>query len=412
MSYDVIIVGAGPSGSTAARYIASMDFRVLVLEKEKTDREKACAGGISGRVIKEFGVPDRAFDRMIYGDFICSPQYVTVNLEKPYRIGACAMRGKFDKILCEIAMDEGAEFREESKVVDPILKDKALVGVRSREKGEIRDYRAKVTVIADGNLSGMSRKLGVYIGDPHAIFLCYQQQMKLPNSKIDERIGNNIEIYFGSAIIPIGYAWIFPKDGMVSVGLGAPLYIVKEERINLRERLKNFIKHHPVAKEKLLGAEVSYSQAALIPHGNLGAGESKIVSQIYGNGYIIVGDAAGFVSPATGEGIYYGMKSGKLAAEAVVDSFEIEDFSEKILAGYYEKILESIVYEDMKFGWTIRRMFLESDGYTEKLVRASKADPWFGEMTRKLISGEIPYGRFLRTLYTHPHKLIKALLYY
>ena len=109
---------------------------------------------------------------MIYGDFICSPKCVTVALEKPHRIGACAMRGKFDKVLCDIAMDEGAEIREESKVIEPIFKEKTLIGVKTREKGNIQEYRAKTTIIADGASSEMSRKLGVYIGDPHLIFLC------------------------------------------------------------------------------------------------------------------------------------------------------------------------------------------------------------------------------------------------
>ena len=315
MEYDVIIVGGGPSGSTAARYIASKGFKPLVLEKKKLDREKACGGGVSGRVIDEFNVPDDAFDRMIYGDFICSPQGVTVALEKPHRIGACAMRGTFDKVLCDIAMDEGAEVREESKVIEPIYNEKTVIGVRTRERGNIQEYRAKVTIIADGGPSEMSRKLGVYIGDPHLIFLCMQYHMKLANSKIDERIRNNIEIYFGSNIVPIGYAWSFPKDGLVSVGLGTPIYVVKEQRINLKTKLESFINHHPIAKKKLQGAKIVFSQAALIPHGGLGKDEFKIVSKIYGNGYVIIGDAAGFVSPATGEGIYYGMKSGQLAAE-------------------------------------------------------------------------------------------------
>jgi geranylgeranyl reductase family protein len=374
--YDALIVGAGPSGSTAARYIASKGLNALVLEKNKLGREKACGGGITDKVIDEFAVPDVAFDRMIYGYFLCSPGNVTVTLEKPYRIGACTMRGKFDKVLCDIAMDRGAEFREESKVIEPLFKNKALIGIRCKELGEIVEYKAKVTIIADGSSSEMTKKLGLYVGDPHAIFYCYQHHMKLDNSKIDERIGNNIEMYFGSDICPIGYAWIFPKDNVVSVGVGTPLNLVKEQTINLRRRLENFIRHHPIAQKKLKGAEKLISQAAMLPYGSLGNDENRIVTKISGNGYLIVGDAAGFVSPATGEGIYYSMKSGKLAAETVVQSLK-DNTSEKILGEYERKIRCSVIYRDMKNGWNIRRMFFESDKYDEEISDITRKDPWY-----------------------------------
>ena len=309
-------------------------------------------------------------------------------------------------------MDEGAEFREESEVVEPMLEHGAIVGVRSREQAKICEHKAKVTIIAEGGSGNLCRKLGTYVGDPRAIFMCCQQHMELSNACIAERIGDNIELYLGSAIVPIGYAWIFPKDNIVSVGLGTPLSVVKEQKINLRERLARFVAQHPIAKQKLLGATFLSSQSAMLPHGGMGRDDFRIVSRIHGNGYVIIGDAAGFASPATGEGIYYGMKSAKIAAEVAVDSLQVNDFSETRLAEYHKRVRQSVIYEDMKVGWKIRRMFQESDRSTERVVRASKLDPWFGEMTRKLISGEIPYGSFMKGLYTHPHKLLKALLFY
>jgi geranylgeranyl reductase family protein len=412
MSHDVIVIGAGPAGSTAARHVAACGFKVLVLEKKKLDREKTCAGGISARVINEFGIPDEVLDREIHGDFICSPQSVTVALVKPHRIGACVMRGKFDRFLCTLAMNEGAEFREESEVIEPIVIHNRVVGVRTKENGHLQEYNARAVVVAEGSTGGLCKKLGVYVGDPRAIFLCYQQHMELSNARITERIGDNIELYFGKTIVPVGYAWIFPKDNVVSVGVGVPLSILREQKIILKERLAYFVAQHPVAREKLQGAKELFSQAALLPHGGLGRVDRKIVSRIHGNGYVIVGDAAGFASPATGEGIYYGMKSGKIAAEIVVNSLKNNDLSEQALAEYDKRVRQSIIYEDMRWGWMIRRLFLESDRSTERIVRAAKEDPWFGEMTRKLISAEIPYGSFLKGIYSHPHKLLKALLFY
>lgn len=410
MSFDTIVVGGGPAGSTAARFIASRGFRVLLLEKKGADREKPCAGGLTSRVLKEFGIPDKVLDREIRGDFICSPKCSTVTLSMPHRIGACVMRNKFDRMLCSLAAEQGAEIRENAEVIGPLIENDTVVGVRSREVGEIREHRGRVVVIADGSSGGMCRKLGIHVGDPRAVFLCVQQQMELPNRLIFERIGDNIELYFGEAIVPVGYAWIFPKDNIVSVGLGTPLNVAREQRIRLKARLEDFILSHPIAGRKLRDAKVLCTQAAMLPHGGLGRADCRIVSRVHGNGYLVIGDAAGFVSPATGEGIYYGMKSGEIAAEVAANALHAGDTSERTLVEYREKVLRSVICGDMKAGWLIRRMLLESDRSTERIVAASRQDPWFGEMTRKLISGEMPYPGFLRGLCCRPLKLLKALL--
>jgi digeranylgeranylglycerophospholipid reductase len=411
MSFDAIVVGGGPAGSTAARRMAARGLRVLLLEKRGHDREKPCAGGVTLRAVNEFAIPADAIDRNIRGDFVCSPKCSTVTIAKPYNIGACVMRNKFDRTLCSLAGTEGAEIRENAEVIEPLIENGVVVGVRCRENGEIQEHRARVTVIAEGSSGVMCRKLGIYVGDTRAIFVCVQWQMEMSNPVISERIGDNIELYFGNAIVPVGYAWIFPKNNIVSVGLGTPLNVARDQGIVLKDRLEDFILRHPVAREKLAGAKMLYSQGALIPHGGLGRDDHRIVSRIYGNGYLVTGDAAGFVSPATGEGIYYGMKSGEIAAEVAANAVRANDASERVLAEYHEKILQSVIYGDMKAGWRIRRMCLESDRGTERIVASSKRDPWFGEMTRKLISGEVPYPVFLKGLYSHPIKLLEALLF-
>ena len=137
MTYDVVVVGAGPAGSTIAKIVAERGFKVLVLEKYTLDREKPCGGGITNRVVEHFKIPEKAFSRECTGIFLCSPKNMTVVIGKRSKI-RLVMRSVFDKVLCQMAMDKGAEFSEKSLVNEPLIKNGKVIGVKTKINGKTK----------------------------------------------------------------------------------------------------------------------------------------------------------------------------------------------------------------------------------------------------------------------------------
>ena len=397
---DVVVVGAGPAGCTAAQKVAEHGYSVTVYEKGPLKREKPCGGGVSDRVEKEFNLKpeDKFWDRFCKGIFLCSPQNKTVTLmDKAGGKGYLVMRETFDYFLIEKAQKEGVTFVENT-YVEPFLKDGKVRGVKTRD--EI--IEADIVIACDGTPSMFARKLGLYQGNDYNQATTYQYQMKMDNKEIDEKIGSNMEIYFGHHWMPYGYSWIFPKRGIVTVGCGTWLYALKRCKINVKECLDTFIKQHPVASQKLENAQVLYPQSAMI-------GFTGIVKSLCLDNIMIAGDAAGFVSVPTGEGIYYSMVSGKIAGEVAAEALDKKDTSHKILKEY-ERRTSRKMGSDMKWGYWLRRLVMDKENNQEKLVRASLADEWIYDMTGRLIGGEIGYKQFLMQYLLRPHKALKLLV--
>ena len=396
---DVIVVGAGPAGSMAAKAVAENGYSVTVYEKGPLKREKPCGGGVSERAEKEFdlNLEDEFWDRPCRGIFLCSPQNRTVVLTENKRTGFLVMREKFDYYLVEKARKAGAHFVENT-YVEPFLKNGKVQGVKTKEE----TIESDIVIACDGTPSSFARKLGTYTGNDYNQAATYQYQMKMDNKEIDEKIGDNMEIYFGHRWAPYGYSWIFPKKGTVTVGNGAWLYALKSHKTNLKKCLDKFIKEHPVASQKLKNAEILYPQSAMI-------GFTGIVQPIYLDNFMVAGDAAGFVSVPTGEGIYYSMVSGQIAGNVAVEAMGIKDRSRNFLKEY-KKRTNKKVGSDMKWGYWLRRLVMDKEKNQEQLVKTSLKDEWIYEMTGRLIGGDIGYKKFLMNYLLRPDKLLKLLL--
>ncbi|MBU6996603.1 MAG: NAD(P)/FAD-dependent oxidoreductase [Theionarchaea archaeon] len=396
---DVVIIGAGPAGTMAARVVAEQGFTVTVYEKGPLKREKPCGGAVSGRVLREFDfkASNQFWDRPCTGIFLCSPRNKTATLPSDRTMAYFVMREKFDYYLAREAQSAGASLVENAPA-EPLVKNGKVVGVRVNDE----EIRAAIVIACDGTPSSCARALNLYRGNDSNQAATYQYQMSMDNTEIDEKIGNNLEIYFGSSWVPYGYSWIFPKDGIVTVGCGTWFRAFKHYTITMKQCLDRFIKDHPVAGEKVKNAHVLYPQSAMI-------GFSGISSPIYRDGFMIAGDAAGFVSLPTGEGIYYSMVSGKIAGEVAVEALRKEDFSKGMLKKYKERT-DQRIGADMKWGPWLRRLALDTERDQEHVVKISAKDRWFGTMVRDMIVGDIPYNMFLWNLVKRPHKIGKFWL--
>jgi len=403
MTYDVVVVGAGPAGSTTAKVVAERGFNVLVLEKYALDREKPFAGAITNRVVEHFRIPDKAFARKCTGIFLCSPKNRTVTIGKHGKI-RLVMRSVFDKILYQMAMDKCAEFIEKSLVKEPIIKNGKVIGVKTKINGKTKTIKAKLVIGADGTPSTMAKKLNLYSGNPKTVGFCFQYQMELSNELIEQRIGSNVETYFGSQWIPFGYTWIFPKNNVVTVGCVTGIDVIQQKKINIKQHLDRFIKRHPVASAKLKGAKVLQCQAALI-------GYPGVLKDNVKEGCLLVGDASGTVSFWTSEGVWYSMKSGEAAGISAVEMLEKGYGSVSNIRTLYYQKLDQNVKDDLRLASKIVN-FVNSDAKQQRTVVAIIKDQWWATLIETLMDGTCSYKKALRQIRSRPDKMLKARILY
>jgi geranylgeranyl reductase family protein len=403
MTYDVVVVGGGPAGSTTAKIVAEKGFKVLVLEKYTLDREKPCAGAITNRVIEHFRIPEEAIARKCTGIFLCGPKNRTVVFGKHGKI-RLVMRSVFDKVLCEMAMDKGAEFFENSLVIEPRIKKRKVIGVTARIKGKTKTIKAKLVIGADGTPSTIAKKLQLYSGKRNTLGFCFQYQMQLSNELIEQKIGSNVEAYYGSQWIPYGYTWIFPKNNVVTVGCVTGLDVIQQRKIKIKQYLDNFIKKHPVASKKLEGAKILRCQAHLI-------GYPGVLKENVAEGCLIVGDASGTVSRWTSEGIWYSMKSGEAAGITAAETLEKGDVSASSIRMRYYQNFDQKVKDDLTLAAKLFN-FVNSDSKQERTVVAIIKDRWWTNLVETLMDGTCSYKKALKQIRNRPDKVLKARTLY
>jgi len=366
MKFDVIVVGGGPGGSIAARRCAENGLKTLLLEKKNFNRNKPCAGGLTKKVLDRFDPPEDIIDRY-YNGITITLDDDSITIDDTERLGAFVCRGKFDSMLVQDAKEAGADVRENSRVVDLIVKDDFVKGVVVKSGEKTESIEADLVIGADGNTSVVRRKLGAFVDNPERISLWSSCHIRLTSDLIDERIGDRIEIYFGEGISNSAYAWIFPKREIVTVGLGAMVSEVKGENLRLNERLNKFITSHPVASKKLEGGRIIMNQGGRITC--LGT-----ATETYFNGALLIGEAAGHAMATSGEGIYYAMAGGEISSEWATRATSEGDFSREFLSGY-EDAWMSEMGKDLDRSVKMGKLSSALQTPVKRVIKTVKDDP-------------------------------------
>lgn len=322
MEYDVVVVGAGPGGSTTARECAKAGLDVLVLEKRKEiGAPKRCGEGLTIGGMKRAGIkPEPEWARQkIMGAIVFSPSLKRIDIEyKPYG-GYVIERKIFDKRLAELAAEAGATVQAGIRATTLLKKGSQITGVKTSGYDGESEIKAKVVVAADGVESKLARLAG--INAIHTLKdTCSGAQFEMCNiDLVDEKM---LEIHMGNEIAPGGYIWVFPKGKHVAnVGIGT-----RETKEAAIHYLQNFIKK----SDNLKNGSILEVNTGNIPVG-------RPIEQLSTDGLIVVGDAAHQVNAIHGGGISEAMKAGQIAGKALKSAVDSGDYSRKSLQIYDEE---------------------------------------------------------------------------
>lgn len=299
MQFDAVVVGGGPSGATAATDLARAGRSVMLLDR--AGRIKPCGGAIPPRALADFDLPESVLVGKARSARMISPSDKAVDM--PVGNGGfvgMVDREHFDEWLRARAALAGAERRTGAfETIERDADGTAVVAYRDGRSGDMMRVRAKAVIGADGARSAVARQ-NLKGADRVPCVFAYHEVIKSPETGFDRE---RCDVLYQGRFSPDFYAWIFPHGDTASVGLGSANkgFPLREATAALRQATG------------LADAETIRVEGAPIPLKPLKRWDN-------GRDLVVCGDAAGVVAPASGEGIYYAMTCGRLAAQAV-DSF-------------------------------------------------------------------------------------------
>src|SRR2546426_8670698 len=305
-AYDVLVIGAGPGGSTAARFAARSGCRTVLIEKRaEIGVPIRCGEGIAKDWLQEIGIPPspKFVQREVQGARVFAPDGTCLTVDAAMagnEVGYTVDRGLFDRYLAAEAARAGAEIRIRTSAVGLLTEGGRIVGARCEHMGRTLDIRAHVVIGADGFESQVGRWAGLATHlKMRDIDACLEYTMVGVGG--DPRFD---DFYLGSCA-PGGYAWVFWKgDDVANVGLGVNLSKVRE-RGEAKAYLDRFLAAHPDLARGQVLQEIAGGVSVSLP-----------LDRTASDGLLLVGDAARVIDPVTGGGILNACITRKYAGEA------------------------------------------------------------------------------------------------
>jgi len=357
MKFDVVIVGGGLAGLSAAIKLAEAKFEVLVIERGEYSGAKNVMGGVLYRSPTEQIIPE--FWKTAPLERNITETRVWMLTEKAATTfgyknndstnnSFTVLRAKFDQWLAGIAEKKGATVLTGNTVLDVIRSNEGkIIGVKTDAPDG--DVYADVVIAADGVNSMLSKKIGLHKEiKKDQVALAVKEVITLPQKVIEDRFnltGNNgATIEFMGAISKgmVGVGFIYTNKDSLSLGMGCLASDFAKFKIKPYELLEE-IKEHPAIAPLIEGGEVKEYMAHLIPEGGY-----KSIPPLVTDGMLVCGDAAMLVNGIHREGSNMAMISGKLAAETIIRAREYKEYSLRTLSYYKQLLSESFVFSDLK----------------------------------------------------------------
>lgn len=346
--YDILIVGAGPAGTSTAMALAGSGLKVALLDKANFPRDKVCGDFVTERGIRAI----KEISPNLYNQILQFPEKASnfstrlyIGKHKPIQydwsqISYTLRREHFDQLLLDEVLETGSADFFPGDGVKTVCNTDA--GIELVTKSGIV-FRAKLVIGADGAHSVVARQLAGfkvdrehYGGSVRAYFNGV--------SNIEEAVN---EVYFDKSVIP-GYFWLFPISATsANVGFGMHSRYITQHKIDLKSRFYDYIQQSPILQEKLGNATM---EGDLLGFGLPFFSKRFTIS---GDGYLLTGDAGSLVDPSNGEGIMLAIISGHLAAKTAKTAFEKQDFSAAQLASYTQAVHQKWWKEMRNKSWVV-----------------------------------------------------------
>jgi len=379
--YDVIIIGAGPAGSTAALALSGSGLRVAVLDKHTFPRDKICGDAVANYVPMvlnsinpRFGEALNSFDQKVVVDtcrFVAPNQNAfDITYDKG---GFIAMRLHWDNFLYELAAAQSnTTFYLNHEVkdlnIDVLKNEVSLVSNATL-------FKSKIVIGCDGAHSVVSKKLTTTKLDlkhhSGAVRAYYKNIAGIPQK--------TFELHFIKDLLP-GYFWIFPVGDTISnVGLGCLSQTIAKKKVNLRETLLRITRDVPYISERFKDAELLGD----IKGFGLPLGSRKVA--ISGNNFMLCGDAASLIDPARGEGIGQAMVSGRYAGWHARKCFERADFSAAFMKQYDKLVYDKFWAANRSHYWVQKLLMGNERNMNRVFAMASRSRFFKDQILGKLI---------------------------
>ncbi len=333
--YDVAIIGSGPSGAMAAYHLAKKGVSTVIIEKETLPRYKTCGGGLVYRGRRKLpfdisSVVEREYDRMkVYMEG--ESKVLTTVRDVP--VISMVMRDKFDNFLIEKATEAGAILKQDHKLTSITFGETPILHTSQG------DIRAKLIIAADGALSPTAKLAGWEETRKLIPALEYEVEVSAEDF---ERLSK--EVRFDMDSVPHGYAWSFPKENHLSLGIAS----TRRKRIDLKAYYKKYLEKLEI--KEVLSEKSHGFQIPITPR----------TDGFYRKNVLLIGDAAGFADPVTAEGISNALWSGELAAEAIIES----ELNPEKAGSLYQQKLEKELLPEIKTSQTAAKWF-----YSYRIIR-------------------------------------------
>ncbi|HYC11577.1 MAG TPA: NAD(P)/FAD-dependent oxidoreductase [Nitrososphaerales archaeon] len=355
--FDLVVVGSGPGGCTAAKCASEQGLKTLLLEKKAAPGRKLCAGGIIGKVIRKFDIDDEALECHIdsYRFYAEREGWVDV----PSKGAATSYRTtmendafkRFDSYLAARARDSGATLLTSSEAAN-LRREAGLTKVQLRTPTGEKVVTTRLVIGADGFHSTVGRLTGLTPPVPSEGMTVAVQREVITGKETS----HNCLHLFDPTLAPVGYLWVYPKSRGYTIGVGClASHIVDPMKFMLAKAFQS----NGLVKEFIPpGSTIMPLEGAPIPAAPLGT--------FVGDGVMLVGDAAGQCDPVTGDGIYYAMSAGKRAAITAAEAVSKGDYSQDMLRSY-EKAWNG--EEGKELSWQRRRLKIISKNYVGHFER-------------------------------------------